>query len=42
MVSNMLNNLVNKGMIETGYDDETNDFIFWIKDENENQAPETD
>ena len=34
MTSNILNNLVNKGLVETGYDGNSNDFIFWIKDEN--------
>lgn len=41
MVSNMLNSLVNKGLIETAFDTESNDFIFWIKDENK-EKPETD
>jgi hypothetical protein len=43
MVSNMLNGLVNKGMIETAFDTESNDFVFWVKeDENKKQKPETD
>jgi len=46
MVSNMLNNLVNKGVLETAYDVESNDFIFWAKDDNTtestDQKPETD
>jgi hypothetical protein len=44
MVSNILNGLVNKGLVETAYDDESNDFVFWIKDDNNNQQkkPETD
>lgn len=33
MVSNILNGLVNKGLVETAYDDEADDFVFWIKDE---------
>lgn len=33
MVSNILNSLVNKGLIETAYDDKSNDFVFWIKDD---------
>lgn len=41
MVSNMLNGLVNKGLLETAFDTESNDFIFWIKDENK-EKPETD
>lgn len=40
MVSNLLNNLVNQGILDTAYDTETNDFIFWVKDEEE--KPETD
>ena len=39
LISNMLNNLVNKGLLETGFDYESNDFIFWIK-ENENDSEE--
>lgn len=44
MVSNMLNNLVNKGLVETAYDSESDDFVFWIKDDVKNkiQTPETD
>jgi len=43
MVSNLLNNLVNKGMVETGFDEESNDFIFWLKDDKQNkEKPETD
>jgi len=38
MISNMLNNLVNKGIIESGYDSQSNDFVFWIKNDNK---PET-
>jgi hypothetical protein len=45
MISNMLNNLVNKGILESGFDNESNEFVFWIKN-NENQKeidkPETD
>ena len=40
MISNMLNHLVNKGLLETGYDVDSNDFVFWIKEEPENR--ETD
>jgi len=36
LVSNMLNNLVNRGLLETAFDHESNDFIFWVK-ENENE-----
>lgn len=48
MVSNILNKLVNQGVLESAYDDESNDFIFWIKEDHDqnNQAksekPETD
>lgn len=41
MTSNILNGLVNKGIVETAYDDESNDFVFWIKD-NDNKKPKTD
>jgi hypothetical protein len=42
MVSNILNSLVNKGLVETAYDAEANDFIFWVSDENKKENPETD
>ena len=42
MVSNIINGLVQKGLIETAFDDESNDFVFWVKDENEKEKPETD
>lgn len=44
MISNMLNNLVNKGVLESAYDSEANDFIFWVKDNDkkQNEKPETD
>ena len=32
MTSNLLSNLVNKGLIETGFDSSVNDFVFWVKD----------
>ena len=41
MTSNILNDLVNKGIVETAYDSESDDFVFWIKDEN-TEKPETD
>jgi len=31
MISNMLNNLVSKGIIDSAYDDQKNDFVFWLK-----------
>lgn len=44
LVSNVLNNLVNKGLIETAYDEKCNDFIFWVaeNDKPQEQKPETD
>lgn len=44
MVSNILNNLVQKGLVESAYDTESNDFVFWVKDEHKDnqQKPETD
>jgi hypothetical protein len=44
MVSNIINGLVQKGLVETAFDDESNDFVFWVRDENENEKekPETD
>jgi hypothetical protein len=41
MVSNVLNELVKKDIIESGFDNESNDFVFWIKKDN-NETPETD
>lgn len=31
MVSNILNNLVNIGLVESAFDDKQNDFVFWVK-----------
>jgi len=44
MISNILSALVNKGVLDSAFDSEQNDFIFWVKDDNEkqNQKPETD
>jgi cell division septum initiation protein DivIVA len=49
MVSNILNQLVQKGLVESAFDTESNDFIFWVKDndklfknETETNLPETD
>jgi hypothetical protein len=43
MVSNILNSLVNKGLVETAYDSDSNDFIFWIpNNDNKDENPETD
>ena len=42
MISNILNGLVNKGLIETAYDEKSNDFIFWTaKNDKEKKYPET-
>ena len=32
MVSNILSKLTNKGLIESAFDEEQNDFIFWVKE----------
>ena len=42
MVSNILNSLASKGLVESSYDSEINDFVFWVKDEKEPENPETD
>lgn len=36
MVSNMLNKMVNDGIVESAFDSNLNDFVFWIKDEEKN------
>lgn len=42
MVSNVLTGLVNKGLVESAYDSDINDFVFWVKDEKTDEKPETD
>jgi hypothetical protein len=45
MVSNILNTLVNKGVLDSAFDTDQNDFIFWVKEDENNkkdQKPETD
>jgi hypothetical protein len=44
MVSNILNSLVQKNLVESAFDEESNDFIFWVKNTNEEnlEKPETD
>ena len=43
MVSNILQGLVNKGMIETAFDTESNDFVFYVPDSlKKHEKPETD
>lgn len=32
MISNMLQKLTSDGVLETAYDEQLNDFIFWVKD----------
>jgi|LakMenEpi03Aug12_release.lakeMendotaPanAssembly.Ray.scaffolds.fasta_scaffold587849_2 hypothetical protein len=44
MVSNIMNGLVQKGYVESAFDSQKNDFIFWVKDYEglEKEKPETD
>ena len=45
MISNILNSLVNKGVLDSAYDSDQNDFIFWVKEEDDtkpSRKPETD
>lgn len=39
MVSNILNKLTNQGVLESAYDSDINDFVFWIKEEPEDKKP---
>lgn len=43
LVSNILSNLTKKGLIESAYDDELGDFVFWCPDDenNKNKKPKT-
>jgi hypothetical protein len=41
MVSNLLSELAAKGMIESAYDSELNDFVFWIKDDEQTKEDNT-
>ena len=41
LLSNILNGLVNKGLVETAYDSDANDFIFWLKKDDPNEKPKT-
>ena len=36
LVSNLIHNLVKKGLLETAYDDEKNDFVFWATKKDDN------
>ena len=46
LTSNIMSSLVQKGLVESAFDEEANDFVFWIKDNNEDkndtEKPETD
>lgn len=44
MVSNIIRSLVKKGLVETAFDDDKNDFVFWVSKlgEEENGNFETD
>ena len=42
MISNIVQGLVNKGVLESAFDDEKNDFVFWIKNSEDYEKPETD
>jgi Mg/Co/Ni transporter MgtE len=37
MTSNILNGLVNKGIVDTAYDSDIDDFVFWVKDKDNNK-----
>jgi uncharacterized protein YjgD (DUF1641 family) len=34
MISNSLNKLVSDGIVESAFDSELNDFVFWLKEDN--------
>ena len=40
MVSNILAKLSSEGLIETAFDSEKNDFVFWVSDKGNNHAEE--
>jgi regulator of PEP synthase PpsR (kinase-PPPase family) len=45
MISNILNSLVNKGVLDSAYDSDQNDFIFWVKEDDDtkqSRKPEAD
>lgn len=35
LVSNLIAKLASQGLLETAFDEEANDFVFWVKDPNE-------
>lgn len=37
LVSNTLSSLIKKGIVETAYDNELNDFVFWVKNNDTTQ-----
>lgn len=44
LIGNMLSSLTSRGLLETAFDSESNDFVFWVPENNDknNQKPETD
>lgn len=45
MVSNIVKGLVSRGLVESAFDSEKNDFVFWVRkdyDNRESENPETD
>lgn len=40
LVSNILVQLTQKGLVESAYDEKLDDFIFWIKDDNDTNPPD--
>lgn len=45
MVSNIVKGLVSRGLVESAFDSEKNDFVFWVRtdyDDSKRENPETD
>ena len=42
MVSNIISKLVSRGLLESAFDDERNEFIFWKKEDKDNGNSQTD
>tara|TARA_B100001094_G_C18152219_1_gene784313 strand:+ start:862 stop:1320 length:459 start_codon:yes stop_codon:yes gene_type:complete len=42
MISNIVLGLVKKGLVDSAFDDEKNDFVFWVKKKNDNENEKTD
>ena len=42
MVSNIIAKLVNGGLLESAFDDEKNEFIFWKKEDEDHGNSQTD